>query len=311
MKHNRRNFLKTSSAAAAAGLFFPYNTITEKNEILKRQAGKGFSLMVMATNWGFKGSIEAFCAAAKKDGYDGVEVVWPANEAAQTELFAALKKHSLKLAFLLQTSGADAAAQLEHFKKILNASVKNKFQKPEYINCHAGKDFYTEEQSKMFFNYSAQLAKETGAKIYHETHRGRILFAAHVTKQFLDKDPDLKLTLDISHWCNVHESMLGDQKETIAQALDKTEHFHARIGHTEGPQVNDPRAPEWSDVVKQHFDWWDKIAARKRKNGEVLTVLTEFGPPTYMPTLPYTQQPLADQWAINVHMMHLLRSRYQ
>jgi hypothetical protein len=41
-----------------------------------------------------------------------------------------------------------------------------------------------------------------------------------------------------------------------------------------------------------------------------MTILTEFGPPDYMPTTPYTRQPLADQWAINVHMMHLLRKRY-
>jgi hypothetical protein len=29
-----------------------------------------------------------------------------------------------------------------------------------------------------------------------------------------------------------------------------------------------------------------------------------------MPTTPYTRQPLADQWAINVYMMQLLRKRY-
>jgi hypothetical protein len=29
-----------------------------------------------------------------------------------------------------------------------------------------------------------------------------------------------------------------------------------------------------------------------------------------MPTMAYTRQPLADQWAINVYMMQLLRKRY-
>ena len=48
----------------------------------------------------------------------------------------------------------------------------------------------------------------------------------------------------------------------------------------------------------------------KKQKGEVQTILTEFGPPTYMPTLPYTQQPLADQWAINVYMKDLWRKRY-
>ena len=92
--------------------------------------------------------------------------------------------------------------------------------------------------------------------------------------------------------------------------LDRVHHIHARIGHPEGPQVNDPRAPEWEKIVNTHLGWWDKVAERKKKNGERLTILTEFGPPDYMPTLPYTRQALADQWAINVHMMQLLRKRY-
>jgi hypothetical protein len=42
-----------------------------------------------------------------------------------------------------------------------------------------------------------------------------------------------------------------------------------------------------------------------------MTILTEFGPPDYLPTLPYTRQPVASQWDINVHMMQLLKKRYQ
>jgi hypothetical protein len=49
---------------------------------------------------------------------------------------------------------------------------------------------------------------------------------------------------------------------------------------------------------------------RKKEERARLTILTEFGPPNYMPALPYTLQPLADQWAINVYMMKMLRSRY-
>jgi hypothetical protein len=93
--------------------------------------------------------------------------------------------------------------------------------------------------------------------------------------------------------------------------LSRTGHIHARIGHAEGPQVNDPRAPEWKDALNAHLTWWDAIVANKLKHGETLiTFLTEFGPPAYLPTLPYTQQPVANQWEINVHMMQLLRARY-
>jgi hypothetical protein len=122
--------------------------------------------------------------------------------------------------------------------------------------------------------------------------------------------PELRITFDVSHWCNVSETLLQDQQETVDMALQRVDHVHARIGHPEGPQVNDPRAPEWDDAMKAHFAWWDKIVELKKQQGDTLTILTEFGPPTYMPTLPYTQEPLSNQWAINVHMKDLLRKRY-
>jgi hypothetical protein len=93
-------------------------------------------------------------------------------------------------------------------------------------------------------------------------------------------------------------------------ALGRTSHIHARVGHPEGPQVSDPRAPEWADALHAHVAWWDKVMQQKKQLGGTMTVLTEFGPPDYMWSLPYTRQPLSDQWAINVHMMELFRKRY-
>ena len=137
------------------------------------------------------------------------------------------------------------------------------------------------------------------------------MFSAHITRQFIENIPELRLTFDVSHWCNVHESLLDDQQETVDLAIARTEHIHARIGHAEGPQVNDPRAPEWEQAMKSHLNWWDKVVSRKRKEAGVMTILTEFGPADYLPSLPYTRQPVSDQWAINVHMLNLLRKRYQ
>jgi len=270
-----------------------------------------FELKIMATNWGFNGNVDAFCASAKKEGYDGIEMWWPELKKDQDELFAALNKHQLDIGFLCGGSQSNPAEHLEYFKKAIDAAATNTVQRPLYINCHSGRDFFTYEQNKLFIDHTTALKKQTGITICHETHRSRIMFAAHVTRNFIEKNPDLKLTFDVSHWCNVHESLLQDQKENLEMALARVEHIHARIGHPEGPQVNDPRAPEWNTTVKQHFEWWDKVLDRKKKNGERMTILTEFGPPDYMPTLPYTRQPLGDQWAINVYMMQLLRKRYQ
>jgi len=308
MNQNRRTFIQATTSATAALLFSSLEQFASpyKSSIVN----KNFELKILGTNWGFQGTTEQFCAAVKKEGYDGIEIWWPNEKKDEDELFAALKKHSLEVGFLCGGWQADWKEHLETFKRATTEAAKNTAQKPLYINCHSGRDFFSFEQNKTFIDHTTQLSKETGVTICHETHRSRIMFAAPSTRQYMEKIPELKLTFDVSHWCNVHESMLDDQKETVSMALQRVEHIHARVGHPEGPQVNDPRAPEWEAIVKKHFDWWDVVAERKKKNGERMTILTEFGPADYMPTLPYTRQPLADQWAINVHMMNLLRKRY-
>lgn len=267
-------------------------------------------LKVLATNWGYPGSLDTFCAHAKREGYDGIEIWWPMEKKGQDELFTALKKHSLEVGFLCGAWQAGYNEHFAHFARMIDAAAANEIQKPLYINCHSGKDFFTYEQNKAFIDHTSKLSKQTGLTICHETHRSRMLYAAPVARHFMEKNPELRLTFDVSHWCNVHESLLQDQPDTVQLAIDRTDHIHARIGHAQGPQVSDPRAPEWEPAVKAHLAWWDRIIETKRKKGGRITVLTEFGPPDYMPVIPYTRQPLADQWAINVHMMHLVRKRY-
>ncbi|WP_031528433.1 sugar phosphate isomerase/epimerase family protein [Dyadobacter crusticola] len=304
---NRRKFM--SSAIATAGVLTGFEAISDA-EKAPFQFDNKLSLKVFGTNWGFVGNTDAFCAAIKKEGYDGLEIWWPGTKEKQKELFTALKKHSLDVGFLCGSAEKEYAAHLDIFKKQINAATTEYEQKPLYINCHSGKDFFTYEQNRAFIDHTTAAAAKTGIPIYHETHRGRMLFAAHIAREFMEKNPELRLTLDISHWCNVHESLLQDQQETVKLALSRTGHIHSRVGHEEGPQVNDPRAPEWEAALKAHLAWWDAVVEQKVKSGETLTVLTEFGPPNYLPTVPFTHQPIADQWAINVHMMHLFRKRY-
>jgi sugar phosphate isomerase/epimerase len=305
----RRHFIQTSATATTAIMLSSVETFASSNKPTFYM-NSNFELKILATNWGFPGNIDDYCAKVKHDGYDGIEIWWQYEPKDHDALFAALKKYQLEVGFLCAGHETNFKDNFASFKKMVSAAAINTIQKPLYINCHSGKDYFSFDDNKNFIDYTMQLAKETGIKICHETHRSRILYAAPVARNFFEKIPGLRITLDISHWCNVHESLLQDQQETIDMALQRVDHIHARIGHPEGPQVNDPRAPEWEDAVKAHFAWWDKVVELKRKSGDRLTILTEFGPPHYMPALPYTIQPVADQWAINVHMMQLLRKRY-
>ena len=306
MPINRRKFLGLTTATSSALLLSSLDALSESNKPLF-SSNAGYELLIMATNWGFAGNADEFCAKAKKEGYNGIEVWMPGDDKGRNEIAEATKKHGLLLGFLYGGSDKDPQKHLTQFKDGVTAGAK---LKPIYINCHSGKDYFSFEQNKPFIDFTTQLSKQTGIPIYHETHRGRSLFAGHTTRNFIEKIPELRITLDISHWCAVHESLLWDQTETVDLTLSRTDHIHARVGHAEGPQVSDPRAPEWEDAVKKHIEWWDKVVERKKKNGERLTILTEFGPPDYLWTLPYTRQPVADQWGINVHMMNVLRKRY-
>jgi len=303
----RRDFVNTT--LATTGFFSALQAVARPTSPQGVPAA-GYSLKILATNWGYRGTLDELCAAVKKEGYDGLELWWTEKSEAQKEMVAALKKHGLEVGFLCGGSQPDFDTHLASFKKAIDGASTFKELKPLYINCHSGRDYFSYAQNKAFIDYTTRASSQSGIPIYHETHRSRMLFAAHVARNFIEQNPALRLTLDISHWCNVHETLMQDQAETVALALSRTDHIHARIGHPEGPQVNDPRAPEWEQTVKAHLAWWDTVVADKKKNGQPLTILTEFGPPHYLPTVPFTNQPLADQWAINVYMMRMLRERY-
>lgn len=97
----------------------------------------------------------------------------------------------------------------------------------------------------------------------------------------------------------------------MRQIIPRIDHIHARVGHPQGPQVSDPALPEWQDAVQHHLKWWDAIVDHRQKSGSAyLTLTPEFGPIPYMQLIPFTQQPIANQWDINLYMVNLLKSRY-
>ena len=160
---------------------------------------KNYKLTIMATSWGFDGSMDEFCAKVKKEGYDGVELWWPTdNKKAQDEIFAALKKYGLEIGFLCGGSQEDPQQHLDFYKKMIDAAAKQTIQRPLYINNHSGRDYFSFEQNKKFIEHTNALAKETGISIVHETHRSRMLFAAHVAKQFIEKIKKAKSILNIT-----------------------------------------------------------------------------------------------------------------
>jgi len=265
-------------------------------------------LLFFQTDWGRKVSWDAFCEKTKAAGYDGIETWYPKELEDQLALKDALQEHGLQVIYMAGTDKSvdfDTSLRryIEHLMRLVDLN-------PVAINCHTGNDFFTFEQNRAFIDAANKIAKESDIPIYHETHRGRFSYNLPETNEYLKTVQNLRLTLDISHWMVVHESLLEEQEKDLEQVIDRTHHIHARVGHPEGPQVNDPEAPEWHNALKRHLDIWEKIIDKRwQESDRPVSITTEFGPPTYLPALPYTQVPVADQWKANVFIMKALKER--
>ncbi|MDT0650630.1 sugar phosphate isomerase/epimerase family protein [Autumnicola edwardsiae] len=257
-------------------------------------------------------SFDRFLRKVRDAGYDGVEMSFSSemDQVEKSEMLDGLTHYDLELiGQQWRTTDRNFNTHLYSFEKHLFKLCEGK---PLFINSHTGKDYYTQSQNMTLINRAREISKEMGVKIIHETHRGRWSFAAHTTKEYLIKFSEIRLTLDISHWCNVAESLLEDQEEAVAKAIYHTDHIHARVGFQEGPQINDPQAPEWKKVLDTHLCWWDRVIALHRQKGsDFLTITPEFGAPPYLPLLPFTKQPIVDQWDTNIFMMNLLTERWK
>lgn len=247
---------------------------------------------------------EPFCEKAKMAGYDGIEMGIAADTSAKTldRVWTLAEKYHL---LLLPQHYDTVTPDFERHIRAYHSWLERVSHFPAYkINSQTGRDHFSFEQNKILIELGIHYG------VLHETHRGKFSFAAHITRLYLDSIKALKLTLDISHWVCVAASLLEDQQQTVDLALQRTEHIHARIGFSEGPQVPDPRQSEWAAVLNKHCSWWDEVAARKEMTGEALSITPEFGPFPYMTHLPSTGEPITDQWEVNRFMMELLRERY-
>ena len=296
MKTTRRRVLQSLPVIAMAPL------------MTARAATKsGYSLTCFATDWGNQAPYNEFCAKAKAAGYDGVETWVSLDKDKHAATIETIRRHDLQLGLLIGGREPDPDAHLATYNAQLQVALASD---PAYVNCHTGRDWFDATQNQKFFDLTREAARRSRVPIHHETHRSRALYSASVAKEYLERNPALRLTFDVSHWCVVSESLLADQAPAVDLAITRSDHIHARVGQPQAPQVSDPRAPEWEKALNAHLGWWDRIVELKKQAGVRLTMLTEFGPVPYTPALPYTRQPVSDQWDINVWMLELFRKRY-
>jgi sugar phosphate isomerase/epimerase len=236
-------------------------------------------------------SLEEQFTKIAEAAYNGIESA--VEEIADIEKFKSLlREYDLEYIPLIYTEGD----HLQNFRRLVQFATE--FE-PKKIIAHAGRDLWSFEEQARFFKEALLIEKEFGIPIAHETHRRRPLFSPMNGLALMRELPELKINADLSHWCCVTESMLEDHSEAIELASKRAIHIHARVGYENGPQVPDPSAPEWVGHLEKFESWWKMIIDDHKKRGEKeLTVTPEYGPPSYMQTVPYINKPVADLWNV-------------
>ncbi|HEY1148427.1 MAG TPA: TIM barrel protein [Pseudoduganella sp.] len=266
---------------------------------------------IFAPHWGSNElPPDVFIGRVLEAGFDGIEMSLPLDVEQRDDWVSRIRAAGLDL--IVAQWETVFHTDFETHKRALGELLNNACAvKPRLVNSHTGKDFYSPQQNEELIALAAAISKEHGVPIVHEIHRSR--FSAHpmLLLPYLERLPSLQLNADLSHWCVACESLLADQPQTLERVFPHVRHIHARVGHAQGPQVADFRAPEFEAELSAHLAWWDRIVQLRRDAGdEVLTITPEFGPAPYTFNLPYTQQPVSDAWELNVAMLQLLRARY-
>ena len=245
--------------------------------------------------WGTEMPWESSFPKAKAEGFTAIECGMP-PEAEESRFLKLLKEHAFEYIAMAFSGGPDTKAHVASFRQQIERAKRLGAIK---VTCHSGLDGWSPAEADAYFKEVLAIESSVGLTVGHETHRGRQLFNPWQTRDLLERHPNLKLCADFSHWVVVTERLLTGCDDIIALAASRTVHVHSRVGYEQGPQVPDPRAPEYEPALLAHEKWWDTVWAAQRKQGmEVSTLTPEFGPPAYMHTLPYTNVPVSNLWAI-------------
>jgi hypothetical protein len=241
--------------------------------------------------WGITEDWEQAFPRIRSEGYSVIETSIPApeNQARFREL---LDQYGFDYIAMISTKGGSVA---EHYDSFCTQIETSRALKPIIINSHSGRDAWSEEQSRDFFDHALATESTLDIPVTHETHRGRILFNPWVTRRLIQQFENLHLCFDLSHWVCVCERLLDTEFDIIQQCAKHCIHLHTRVGYEQGPQVSDPRAPEYQRHLEVHEQWWQMVwDAQIARCQKISTLTPEFGPPNYLQALPYSNMPVAD-----------------
>jgi hypothetical protein len=276
-------------------------------------------LELFKTAWGHEGTLPEAIALCQEAGFAGLETPVPVEKEERLSFIETLAESGLSLiaevctatepGLYVPIAGANVETHLKSLRRGIEVSLE---ANPRFINTMAGSDAWNFADKVTFHQAVVALETEYGIDISVETHRGRPLNSAWMARDILIEVPDLKLTCDFSHFVVVAERLVLDEEpEILIRCAAHAYHLQTRVGYSQGPQVPDPRAPEYAEALASHESWWDLVWKCQQQRGFQISTLTpEFGPDGYLQCEPFTGKPVADLWEINRWIAHRQRDRF-
>lgn len=269
----------------------------------------------LCPRWGFEDiPWDVFLKQVKQAGYAGIE--WfPFGETVDTHsVLDLLSYHELDFAIVMAVT--KPYTNFEQYMSDLKTDlhqlmqIRNEFKTPLFFSAQTGREFFNDAQIEACLALCREFEDAYQTPVYQETHRNKWSYAAHRVAPVLEQHPDLKLTLDMSHWFCVSESFLTDQQDAVNTAIVHTRHIHARVGSTQSSQVWDPAHCEYAEALDAHVRVWDQWVVQMKMNKMPITITPEFGPAPYMVKGDRTLSLREEQWRINLWMKDFLQKRY-
>jgi hypothetical protein len=170
----------------------------------------------------------------------------------------------------------------------------------------------TVEECKPYLLGCQQLADDAGVQVFFETHRDRMTTDLIFTLHLIDAVTEITLTADLSHFLVGREfpyPVSEKNHNLIRRILARTGAYHGRVASREQVQVqiSFPHHKIWVDLFMQ---WWEegmRMWRAKAGADDVLTFVTELGPPSYAITGPDGKE-LSDRWEEALQMKDMVRA---
>ncbi|OCT13042.1 hypothetical protein A8709_21945 [Paenibacillus pectinilyticus] len=166
-----------------------------------------------------------------------------------------------------------------------------------YVNGQVADAFIIGDEAIKLLDELGAVSTEQRMPFFVETHRGKITQDLIRTVQYAEALPDLRFTLDISHYVVAGEMTEEQEKaeHLFETVLARTSVIHSRISSGEQIQVD----VGYSDAMLARFEtWWTKAMRywlQDAQPGDILPFVCELGPAPYAITGQGGQE-LSNRW---------------